>query len=103
MEVIEKRIAPGEWIQVTHGRIRGYTGYVLKYDIVDDVYKVHITKNRHGERVSGIAKIDSDCLVECWSFKDEDDLLAMIDMALDTNDKEWFEELSAQLPQPLPF
>ncbi|USK54388.1 IDEAL domain-containing protein [Cytobacillus solani] len=103
MEVIEKRIAPGEWIRVTHCRIRGYTGYVLKYDIVDDVYKVHITKNRHGERVSVITKIDSDCLVEYWTFTKEDDLLAMIDLALDTNDKEWFEELSALLPQPLPF
>ncbi|MDF2790836.1 MAG: hypothetical protein K0S80_3937, partial [Neobacillus sp.] len=26
------------------------------------------------------------------------DLLAMIDLAIDTNDKEWFQELSSQLP-----
>lgn len=34
---------------------------------------------------------------------EEDDLYSMMDLALDTEDRQWFDELQDKLPQEFPF
>jgi uncharacterized protein YpiB (UPF0302 family) len=97
METVEETFKPGEWVQIIDHRMRGCTGYILKYDALDDEYRMMITRDSKGKILQGKFYIKADQLVPIKESKDEDDLLALIDLALDLNEKEWFMELTEQL------
>lgn len=102
MDVLEQRFEEGEWVQIVNCRLAGFSGYIVRYDAEDDTYKVKITKNPQGRPFAKNQWINADFVVKD-RFRDEDGLLALIDHALDMNDKEWFLELMVQLPEELPF
>jgi hypothetical protein len=93
----EKVIARGEWVKIVFGRFEGFIGYVLRYDLIDEKYKVMVTKNPQGETARGKVLVDSDDLTLLEIPKDEDDILELIDLALDSGDKDWFMKLSGMM------
>ncbi|MBU8773208.1 IDEAL domain-containing protein [Cytobacillus oceanisediminis] len=102
METSKKSFSKGEWIKVINTRLIGYTGYLINR-LLEDGYKVKLTKDPKGNSIDAIIWIGAEDIVSCENKVEEDDLLAMIDFALATNDKQWFLELTAQLPEELPF
>lgn len=98
----KKEFAKGEWIKVINTRLIGYTGYIINR-LLEDGYKVKLTKDPKGNSIEAIIWIGAEDLVSCEDKVEEDDLLALIDFALATNDKQWFLELTEQLPEELPF
>jgi hypothetical protein len=97
MELTDELYKVGEWVSVDSGLIKGFTGYIVKYDFEDDRYFVNFTSTGNGNALNTGRWIDVERLVPAKKDKEEDDLFALIDMALDTDDKEWFKELSSQL------
>lgn len=91
----EKVIPSGEWVTITYGRLQGYSGFVLKFDLIDERYKVMVTTDPQGKVVRGKVWVESDDLTLLDIPKDEDYVLSLIDLALDTGDKEWFMELTS--------
>lgn len=102
METSNKPFAKGEWIKVKNTRLIGYTGYIINR-LLEDGYKVKLTKDPKGNSIEAIIWIGAEDIVSCEDKVEEDDLLALIDFALATNDKQWFLELTSQLPEELPF
>ncbi|MBG9653714.1 IDEAL domain-containing protein [Cytobacillus firmus] len=102
METNKKPFAKGEWIKVINTRLIGYTGYIINR-LLEDGYKVKLTKDPQGNSIEAIIWIGAEDIVSCEEKVEEDDLLALIDFALATNDKQWFLELTEQLPEEMPF
>jgi hypothetical protein len=102
MDVIEQRFEEGEWVRIVNCRLGGCSGYIVRYDAEDDTYKIKITKNAQGRAFVKNQWINADFVMKD-RHRDEDELLALIDHALDMGDKEWFLELTALLPEELPF
>jgi hypothetical protein len=100
----EEKLKIGEWVKVIdHDYLEGYVGFITDFDLVDG-YRIRITKNRKGEALKkGHKWVDEDSIIPLSVRKDEDDILALIDLALDMNDEEWFQELTSQLPKELPW
>lgn len=90
----ETVITQGEWIAITYGRLQGYIGYVLKFDLIDERYKVMVTSDPQGKVARGKVWVEPDDLTLLEVSKDEDDILSLIDLALDSGDKDWFIKLS---------
>lgn len=103
MKTIEQRFEEGEWVQIVNCRLSGYSGYILRYDPEDDSYKLMITKDPKGKPIVKSHWINADYVAPWKAIRAENDLNALIDLALDIGDKEWFLELTAQLPEELPF
>ncbi|MFE4523447.1 IDEAL domain-containing protein [Cytobacillus firmus] len=97
MDVLEDRLAEGEWVQIVNCRSSGFSGYILRYDSEDHTYKLMLTKDPNGRPIVKSKWINADFVMKDI-HRDEDELLALIDHALDMNDKKWFLELTAQLP-----
>lgn len=102
MDVIEQRFEEGEWVQIVNCRLSGFSGYIVRYDLEDHTYKLMLTKDPKGRPIVKSQWINADYVMKN-RFRDEDELLALIDLALAMNDKEWFLELTSQLPEELPF
>jgi hypothetical protein len=98
MELTDELFKVGDWVTVDSGLIKGFTGYITKYDFEDDRYFVNLTSTGNGNAINTGRWIDVELLVPAKKFKEEGDLLALIDMALDTDDEKWFLELTSQLP-----
>jgi hypothetical protein len=100
----EEKLKIGEWVKVIgHDYLEGYVGYITDFDIVDG-YRVRITKNSKGNSFKKGGKwLDEEQIIPLPVKKEEDDLLALIDLALETNDKEWFLELTSKLPKEMPW
>ncbi|MFY2154657.1 IDEAL domain-containing protein [Cytobacillus firmus] len=100
MEVSKKAFAKGEWVAVVNTRLVGCKGYILNH-LWGEGYKVKITKDSQGNSINAIIWIGAEDIVSCEEKFEKDDLLALIDFALATNDKQWFMELTSQLPEAL--
>ncbi|MFE4523975.1 IDEAL domain-containing protein [Cytobacillus firmus] len=108
METSKKPFSKGDWVEVTDTRLRGCTGYILNrlWDVEGDRekgYKVKLTADQRGNHIEADIWIGGEDLAPCVNMIDEGDLLTLIDLALETNDKQWFLDLTEQLPEELPF
>lgn len=87
-------LSVGDWVTDKHGK----TGYIVS--VHENNYYVKFVNNRYGTSLrfhSFVASTE----VEYAPFEftpDEDDLYFLINLALDTNDKDWFNELTSKLP-----
>lgn len=97
MQMVNDLIGVGEWVIIAGGRFHRWVGYITKYDFEDDRYYVRLTIDSAGVVVNTGIWFDTDRLLTFEASLEKDDLLALIDLALDMNDKEWFLELSSQL------
>lgn len=102
MDALEERLAEGTWVQIVNCRLSGFSGYIVRYDLEDHTYKLMLTKDPKGSPIVKSQWINADYVMKD-RLRDEDELLALIDHALDMNDKEWFLELTSQLPEELSF
>ncbi|EWG12726.1 IDEAL domain-containing protein [Cytobacillus firmus] len=102
METDAKTFSKGEWIKVVNTRLKGYTGYIVNR-LLEDGYKVKITRDPDGKSIEATIWIGVEDIASFDEGVEEDDLLTLIDLALATNDKQWFLELTEQLPEELPF
>jgi uncharacterized protein YpiB (UPF0302 family) len=98
MQITDITFKPGEWVQIIDHRLKHCTGFILKYDALDENYRMMVTRDSNGKPLREKITIEEDQLLPTRIFKDEDDLFALIDLALDLNDKEWFMELTEKLP-----
>jgi hypothetical protein len=101
----EEKLKIGEWVKVIdHDYLDGYVGFITDFDLLDEEYRIRVTRTRKGEPINRSHKwVEVASVVLLPIEKYEDDLLALIDLALDTNDTEWFFELTSQLPEELPW
>ncbi|MEH7249202.1 IDEAL domain-containing protein [Neobacillus niacini] len=98
MELTGERFATGDWVIIGGGFSKGWTGYILKYDFEDDRYKVRLTSTDRGKTIDIGKWFDPEDLMLGKKLITEQEIRTLIDLALDTNDKEWFKELSSKLP-----
>lgn len=103
METSKKPFSKGDWVEVVDTRLRGCTGYILNGLLDEEGYKVKLTADQRGNHIEAVIWIGREDLAPCVHLIDDDDLLTLIDLALETNDKQWFLELTEQLPEELPF
>lgn len=94
----EEKIKVGDWVMIIDHRLTGYTGYINKNDVEAEQYQIKVTKDKNGKNVNGRTWVEWDQVILTNELIDDVVLSALIDLALDMNDKEWFMELSAQLP-----
>lgn len=89
----------GDWVKIVgHSMLTGCVGFVLKRDKYEDHYRVLVTRDSNGNKTRGAIWVDESQLVLYGTCHEEDDLLFLIDVALDMKDEEWFKELTEQLP-----
>ncbi|RBP86179.1 IDEAL domain-containing protein [Cytobacillus firmus] len=98
METSKKSFANGDWVEVIQTRLKGFTGYILYRLIDEEGYIVKLTKDPKGCHVEIVIWIGREVLAPFVRLVEEEDLHALIDLALSTNDKQWFLELTDQLP-----
>lgn len=99
METTSNTLMLGDWVKIVgHSMFTGFVGFVLKHDKKEESYRVLITRDSRGHKTRGALWLDEDQLVPCLTKRDEDDLLCLIDMALDMKDESWFKELTEKLP-----
>ncbi|RBP86238.1 IDEAL domain-containing protein [Cytobacillus firmus] len=103
LETRKKPFSKGDWVEVVNTNLRGCTGYILNLLLDEEGYKVKITADQKGNHIEEVIWIAKEELVPCVNLVDEHDLLTLIDLALVTNDKQWFLELTDQLPEKLLF
>lgn len=88
-----------DWIIVTRGEHTGVIGVVEKMDDKDRQAFVAAYKHEKGHKVTGKSWFDWSIVKALPPSKDEDDLLALVDLSLQTKDEDWFMELTARLPK----
>jgi hypothetical protein len=100
----EEKLKIGEWVKVIdHDYLYGYVGYITDFDLFEG-YRVRLTKNSKGKSFKNGSKwMGEEQIISLPVGKSEDDLLALIDIALETNDREWFLELTSKLPKEMPW
>jgi len=91
----------GEWVEVfglysDFGK--GITFIVDENNTKHEYSRLLAYSDDEGDDRVGKYKVNWSNLKAATLPPDEDDLLALIDMALETHDKEWFERLTAMLP-----
>jgi hypothetical protein len=95
---MEEHSAVGKWIQVVdHLFITGFVGFITGCDEAKNKFQVILTKDDQGRPFFDtndflIAASQLELLEESL---DENCLLTMIDMALETKDEQWFKELTS--------
>jgi hypothetical protein len=100
----EEKLKIGEWVKVIDPNyLIGYVGFVTDYDPIDEEYRIRFTRNSKGKPIKGHKWVNVDSVMTLTIGKEEDDLLALIDLALETNDREWFSELTSKLPKEMPW
>lgn len=99
-ELSKMPLVIGEWVQVIDKNkfLDGRTGYIDHFDLWNSKYRVRFTTDSNGEPSLGASWVPEEFLVSINDERHENDLSFLIDLALETNDKEWFQELTSKLP-----
>lgn len=97
-EFSSTKVKIGQWVNIIDRKYRLYEGYVVSIHPSQDSCVVKIIRGEKGTLARGKQVIEMDMLEPMDDFLEEEDLMILIDMALDLGDKEWFQELTNQLP-----
>ena len=90
----------GEWV-IVNGRYK-WIGFITAISYALKEYEVHIVRKERGADVSFVNLtiwLDFEDAELMDSQLSEGDLHLLIDMALDTKDREWFLQLQSMLPK----
>ncbi|MCM3620487.1 IDEAL domain-containing protein [Sutcliffiella horikoshii] len=97
----------GDWVHITrisngfNPRAYGSQGFVMAIDKEDEAAEVLFLKHGSGKDIRQLIWIHLEDLSEMNSSLEGEDIQTLIDMALATNDKEWFQELTEKLQKEL--
>ena len=93
----EAVIKKGEWVKVTG--LYNWIGFITSISYVCKEYEVFVVRRINGDEIKKRVLVDFGDTEILDSRPCKDDLYQMIDMALDTKDREWFLELQSMLPK----
>jgi uncharacterized protein YpiB (UPF0302 family) len=85
----------GDWVKDQNGRLGFVTGIYRDNQITARFIR---SSNGYPIKSTSIMHTNDIKLAPLESTLEEDDLYYLIDLALKTNDKDWFKELSSKLP-----
>lgn len=91
------KFGEGEWVILVDHILSRFGGYVVSYDYRDNTYFVELSTKSNGESTYGHLWVHESQLIHDEIALDETEIKQLMDLALDTNDKAWFMELSQQL------
>ncbi|KLV25707.1 hypothetical protein ABW02_15165 [Niallia circulans] len=90
----------GEWVLV-NGRFK-WVGYITSVSHTTEECEVRVIKRVNGKDFTAeqvLIDVDFEDMKLMDNRLEEDHLYQLIDLALDTNDKEWFNEIQSMLPK----
>jgi len=90
-------IKKGEWVKVTG--LYNWIGFITSISHTFKEYEVFVVRRINGGEINKRVLVDFEDTEKLDSRPSEDDLYRMIDIALDTKDREWFLELQNMLPK----
>lgn len=97
-----EKIEISDWVIISDQKLSGFGGFIKKHDPLDNQFLICVTTRPDGLPCLAPGKqhywVDRENLIKEEIIFDEVEILNMLDLALDTKDEQWFEELSAQLP-----
>lgn len=88
-----------DWVEITRPDIQECVGYITNYNEIQNEYCVRIIKNSKGEynrSTKSIIWADENQIILTEIENTCFDLTDLIDIALDTQDQEWFQELTTR-------
>lgn len=88
-----------DWVEVTKGGNKGIIGTIIQINKTSKQIVLEAVKHRNGHKVNGKATFTWAHIKPYELPPSEDHLLDLIDLAIDTGDKDWFIELSNRLPK----
>ena len=92
-EVVIKK---GEWVKVTG--LYNWIGFITSISHTFKEYEVFVVRRIDGGGINKGVLVDFGDTEILDSRPSKDDVYQMIDIALDTKDREWFLELQSMLP-----
>lgn len=87
----------GEWV-IVNGRYK-WIGFITSISHTFKEYEVFVVRRIDGGEINKRVLVDFEDTEKLESRPSEDELYRMIDIALDTKDREWFLELQSMLPK----
>lgn len=103
----EGQFQKGDWVELSHTsfgynpKAKGSVGFVSIVKEDENIAKVVFLKHGNGSRIRRVEWVDIENLSKVEPSLEENELHALIDMALDMNDQKWFLELTERLPKEL--
>jgi hypothetical protein len=98
MEVADKKLSIGDWVEIVDSVLSGCKGFILSISPEANALKIQITRNSKGQGITGKTWLDFSQVIPYSIDHLEDDALhQLIDMTLDMKDEEWFNELTEKL------
>ncbi|WP_342515590.1 IDEAL domain-containing protein [Sutcliffiella sp. FSL R7-0096] len=103
----KQQLKVGDWAHITrisngfNPRAYGSRGFIMAIDQKDNTAEVLFLKHGSGMDIRELIWISLEDLSEVDSSLEGEDIHTLIDMALATNDKEWFQELTGRLQKEL--
>jgi uncharacterized protein YpiB (UPF0302 family) len=101
MPVEEAVLQEGDWVIILY-RPR-VVGYITGVSQLREQYRIKVVRTFLGKKIEAEYWFDFNEVIPYKNTLEEDDLLQMIDLALDIKDEQWFKELQERLPQDLPW
>ncbi|WP_339148378.1 IDEAL domain-containing protein [Sutcliffiella sp. BMC8] len=103
----QKNFKKGDWVSISHISrdinpfALGSIGFVTVVHAEDESAKVLFLKHGSGKEIMRLECMNFENLSILPVSLEGEDLQALIDIALDSNDKEWFQELTERLQKEL--
>lgn len=101
VEIQETILSEGDWVIVPYET--RYIGFILKVFLTQRKYRIHFVRTNANNDYNAITSMDFEEVLPYKQSYEEDDLYQLMDLALDTKDEQWFNELHNRCPQALPF
>lgn len=98
MDTIEKKFKTGDWVQIVNDGVLCSTGFITKCHYLDKEFRVRFTITADGKKSKWEAWCRESQLEKLEATLSEENILALIDHALERKEKQWFLELHAKLP-----